>query len=178
MELSESEKEQIKKNVFPWFEHADIVLNDIYNDLANRIEEKFLSYTGVGFDDEYKITLKQLIIKYGAREVIESMFISLEQYFDISDSESADKVIDYIGRICFTRSKNKYGGLYGCINYIVKIAKNNLSYVNEKLLKKILIKHMTFENMEVIKNIVLDSMNWTSMKEKLCQELNINLEKF
>jgi hypothetical protein len=178
MEILESEKEELKKYAFPWYEQADKALNILYNKIIEQVEAQICMRLGYEFSSKEKETVKQLIFKYGAREVIESVFICLEQYIDVEDDESFEKIVDYVGRICFTRSKNKYGGMYGTVNYIVKIAKNRFSYVNERVLKNILFKHMTIDNMEEIKNITANSNNWTDLKQKLCEELNIDLEKF
>lgn len=179
MEISEIEKEKIKETVFPWFEHMDTALNKAYKTIIEEINKEITIYAGLELTENEKEKLKQHITKYGAREVVESVFISIEQYYDPERcDETFEKTVDYIGRICFTRSKNKYGGVYGMVNYIVKIAKNNLAYVNEKLLKSILFKYMTIDNMDKIKSIVASSMSWTSLKRRLCDELDIDLEKF
>lgn len=178
MEISESEKQMIKKTIFPWYEKVDTVLNNLYNKILEQVKAEICIHSGYELNNTENEKLKNLIIKYGAKEVIESVFICIEQYVDVEDDESFGKIVDYVGRICFTRSKNKYGGMYGSVNYIVKIAKNRFSYVNERVLKNILFKHMTIDNMEEIKTITANSNNWTDLKQKLCDELNIDLEKF
>lgn len=179
MEILEDDKQIIREHVFVKFEKADKFVNKLKTDLAQEVSDQILSFTGYKPTKEEMSKITSLMTKYGFKEVIESVFIAIEQYCDPDNlQETIEKMCDYIGRICYTRAANKYGGIYGYVNYILKIAKNNFSYVNEKLLKKILYKHLTIDNMEEIKAIVVDSMNWTDLKQKLCIKLNIDLEKF
>lgn len=184
MDYSELEYQDSEEFFISWFEKRGAELNEIFDDMLDFMENRMGVVTGISFDESKKKKIKQLILRYGAKEVAESMFISIDQYFrpgetDEQWEESLEKTFDYIGRICFTRSQSyKCGGLWGPVNYILKIAKNNMSYVNEKLIKKFLFKYMTLDNMEEIKNIVANSKNWTKLKQRLRLELGIDLDRF
>ena len=93
-----------------------------------------------------------------------SINISFEQYFD-GNSNSIDRVIEYIPKICQVRKYSYDGNIFG--------TKNNYRYVNEKELKKILRENMSFEDSQKIKDVVIKSKNWTELKSKLSEYFNI-----
>lgn len=176
METQSEEKIMSKEELLPKFGGMDKTLENIYAVLVAEIDKQIKLYTTHTLSQLAKENIKQHIIKYGAREVLESVFISIEQYYDPGNSEeSFTKMVDYIGKICFTRHMDKHGGMISSVNYILKIAKNRFNVFDEKYLKNILFKYMTIENMEDIKNIVAFSDSWGDLQQALCNKLNIEL---
>ena len=60
------------------------------------------------------------------------------------------------------------------VNYIVKIAKNRLSYLNSYKLKDFLCDYMSFDEVEDIKDIVKSSRNWTDLRESLYEYFDVS----
>ena len=53
------------------------------------------------------------------------------------------------------------------INYLIKIAKNRLSYINEAKLRKLLEKNYTENDFEILKSIFCDTKSWTELYNDL-----------
>lgn len=141
-------------------------LENIDNNMVDEIE-KILSITGNTFSDYGRKECVKLIKKYGFSEVYESAKLSLEQYYDEEDKESATKVFNYIGRICSVRERQKNDPLLYQINYLCKIAKNRLSYCDEYRLKIYLKERFNEEDFDILKDMFCRCKNWTDLKNKL-----------
>lgn len=120
------------------------------NEQVDNLEDIIRKSTGFIFTDEYRSEgreiLKKVIQKYGANEALESTTISISQYFDGTE-ESVNKVINYIERICYNRSK---GYKNYNINYLCKIIENNFGYKNFEI-RHILDKHFQEKDFEPLK---------------------------
>lgn len=149
-------------------------LDEIYNSIVNDLNYTFCDLTGHLLDENNLKCVKNWVKQFGAKEVFISINISFEQYFD-GNSKSIDRVIEYIPKICQVRKYSYDGNIFGTINYLVKIAKNNYRYVNEKELKKILRENMSFEDSPKIKDVVIKSKNWTELKSRLSEYFNIEI---
>lgn len=134
---------------------------------VEEIEKLFYNNTNINFSDYGKQSCKLYIKRYGFEEVYESTKISIEQYYDIEDNNSASKVFDYIPRICAVRKKQKENPKSAKINYLVKIAKNRLYYVNEKYMKSILYKNYEENDFDYLKEMFCTARNYTTLRDEL-----------
>lgn len=145
------------------------------NDQIDKIEELFSSYcTGRTFTESGRKTISKLIKKYGFIEVYDCTRISAETYYDTEDPETASDVFNYISRICYNRKIQNEIPVLKDVNYIVKIAKNRLSYLNSYKLKDFLCDYMSFDEVEDIKDIVKSSRNWTDLRESLYEYFDVS----
>lgn len=147
-------------------------LSNFEDEQVNKIES-ILSITNNSFSEYGRKNCKKLIKRYGFEEVYESTKISVEQYYKENDEESITKCFNYIDRICATRAKQKDNPLLYKINYLVKIAHNRLSYINEIQLRKFLKENLEEQDFEDLKEIFCTSRNWTDLKETLNYYYNI-----
>ena len=76
------------------------------NEKIEYAEDYFTSLTGQGFTDAGIINLRKLIKEFDLPNVITAIEISVSQYYD-GTSESAEKVFNKIGGICYNRKNNK-----------------------------------------------------------------------
>lgn len=145
------------------------------NEQIDKIEELFSSYcTGRTFTESGRKTISNLIKKYGFIEVYDCTRISAETYYDTEDPETASDVFNYISRICYNRKMQNEIPVLKDVNYIVKIAKNRLSYLNSYKLKDFLCDYMSFDEVEDIKDIVKSSRNWTDLRESLYEYFDVS----
>lgn len=145
------------------------------NEQIDKIEELFSSYcTGRTFTESGRKTISKLIKKYGFIEVYDCTRISAETYYDTEDPETASDVFNYISRICYNRKIQNEIPVLKDVNYIVKIAKNRLSYLNSYKLKDFLCDYMSFDEVEDIKDIVKSSRNWTDLRESLYEYFDVS----
>ena len=136
------------------------------NDMVDKIEE-LLSVTNNQFSEYGRANCIKAIKRYGFEEVYECTKISLSQYYIEGDEESINKTFNYIWKICAVRAKQKDKPNAYKINYLIKIAKNRLNYVDEKRLKVFLKKNYSENDFENIKFIFCNVKNWTELKEEL-----------
>lgn len=115
-------------------------LENFENEQVDKIEEILSQKTGNTFTEYGRQNCIKNIKEFGFDEVYESTIISINQYYDETDENSAKKVFDYIGKICCTRRRQKNNPLEYKINYLCKIAKNNFDYFdnlrNKNIFKK------------------------------------------
>lgn len=115
-------------------------LENFENEQVDKIEEILSQKTGNTFTEYGRQNCIKNIKEFGFDEVYESTIISINQYYDEADENSAKKVFDYIGKICCTRRRQKNNPLEYKINYLCKIAKNNFDYFdnlrNKNIFKK------------------------------------------
>lgn len=115
-------------------------LDNFENEQVNKIEELLYRATQNTFSDYGRQSCIKNIKEFGFEEVYESTKISINQYYDKNDENSAKKVFDYVERICWSRRKQKDNPTAYKINYLCKIAKNNFNYFdnlrNENLFEK------------------------------------------
>lgn len=142
-------------------------LESFDDEQVDKIEELLNAKTGRTFSEYGRRKCKNIIKRYGFDEVYESTKISINQYYDINDTNSVSIVVDYIGRICATRKKQKDDPNGVKINYLIKIAKNRLYYVNDMKLKCLLRKNYEEEDFDYLKDIFCQVSNWTELREEL-----------
>lgn len=115
-------------------------LENFENEQVDKIEKILSQKTGNTFTEYGRQNCIKNIKEFGFDEVYESTIISINQYYDETDENSAKKVFDYIGKICCTRRRQKNNPLEYKINYLCKIAKNNFDYFdnlrNKNIFKK------------------------------------------
>ena len=145
------------------------------NEQIDKIEELFSSYcTGRTFTESGRKTISKLIKKYGFIEVYDCTRISAETYYDTEDPETASDVFNYISRICYNRKMQNEIPVLKDVNFIVKIAKNRLSYLNSYKLKDFLCNYMSLDEVEDIKDIVKSSRNWNDLRENLYEYFDVS----
>jgi hypothetical protein len=154
-ELSER-REQLKLMV-KWQQE----LSNMDNELVSAVAGIVFNDTGRCFTEYGAESVKKLIKKYGYPEVMESASISRAQYFIESDESSLQKVIDYIGRICAVRKRDKENPEESRLFYIRAIVRNRM-YCNEwkcmNLLRGALTGGSSLEDLEYLAK---DCRNWT-----------------
>lgn len=108
-ELVQSEIKTIKllekkrKLLAEWEKEFDVLLNEQSKQISLLLERK----TGVSFNERGLKNTKIKIIDFGFSEVYISTNISIDQYYNEDNKDSLGKVLDYIGRICNTRKRQK-----------------------------------------------------------------------
>ena len=144
-------------------------LQNFENEQAEKINELFIEKTECDLTEQGKNNIIKLIKEFGFEEVYECTIISINQYFDFShkDSDSIYKVFDYIGKICYTRRRQKNNPLEYNINYLCKICKNRLSYFNEGKIRGYLKKHFEQDDFEQLKEIFVRTDTWTELRYAL-----------
>ena len=146
------------------------------NEQVEKIEDLIYNATNYTFTEYGKQQCKNNIKRYGFDEVYESTLISIEQYYDENDKESAQKVINYIGRICAVRKKQKENPNVGKINYLIAIAQNRLYYVDKNKLKTFLNKYFREQDYDNLKELFCIARNWTNLMEILNEYYETYLE--
>lgn len=157
-----NEKRQQLEMLIEWKKE----LERFEDEQVDKIEE-LLSITGSSFSEFGRADCKKNIKKYGFDEVYECTKISIDQYFKEGDEESVTKTFNYIGKICANRKYQKDNPKAAKINYLIKIAKNRLSYVSEYALKKYLMSNFEEEDFENVKEIFKSCPHWTALMEDL-----------
>lgn len=144
-----------------------IELEKFDEEQVDKIEEMIFKEMNTSFTEYGRNNFKKLIKKYGFEDVYESTKISIEKYYNFEDEDSTNKVINYVPKICFNRKKDKEKPELYKINYLCKIAKNNLSYFDNVRTKIFLSKYFKEEQFEDVKYIFILSKNWTDLREGL-----------
>lgn len=142
-------------------------LDNFENEQVDKIEELLYDATGNTFSEYGRTNCIKNIKEFGFEEVYESTKISIDQYYNQEDPDSASIVFNYIGRICWMRRKQKNDPSMYKINYLCKIAKNNFHYFNNIQTKMFLKKYYKEEDFDDLKEIFSTSKNWTELKENL-----------
>jgi len=142
-------------------------LDNFENEQVDKIEEILNKKTNKIFSEYGRKKCKKNIKEYGFDEVYESAIISLNQYYNEKDEDSVAKVCDYIGRICYTRRKQKSNPLDYKINYLCKIGENRLDYFNNITIRLYLKKHFELDDFDTLKEIFISSRNWTELVNSL-----------
>lgn len=141
-------------------------LECIDNKMVDEIENIF-SFTNRTFSEIGRQDCMKLIKKYGFDEVYESTKISINQYYNEDDPESIYKAVNYIGRICTVRKKQKDNPKIYKINYLCKIAENRLRYFDNLKTKTYLNKYFEEEDFDSLKDLFCVCKNWTELREIL-----------
>lgn len=134
-------------------------LSKFEDEQVNKIVEIFLNKTNHEFNEIGKMLCKRWIKKYSFEEVYEATISSIEQYYDLNDTNSLDKTFNYIERICINRKKQKDDPNLKDINYLVKIAKNmyNITNYTEQKIKVYLSKKYQKNDFDNIKFIIINA---------------------
>ena len=140
-------------------------LDNFENEQVDKIENLLNERTGNIFSDCGRQDCRKNIKKYGFDEVYESTVISINQYYDETDEESAKKVFDYIGKICSTRIKQKNNPTIYKINYLCKNAKNKYTYFNS--LHSFLRNNFELKDFDDLKDIFCNCTSWIDLQESL-----------
>lgn len=142
-------------------------LENLDNEMVNKIEELLNEATGNIFTPTGRITCLKNIKKFGFEEVYECTKISIEQYLIKDDEQSINKVFDYIGKICCNRAKQKENPSLYHINYLIKIAENRFNYCDNLKLRIFLKQHYEEEDFDCLKEVFKEARNWTELKNDL-----------
>lgn len=155
-----NEKRKQLKMLIDWKQE----LEDFENNQVKEIENIF-SDINMCFSNFGSLKIKNLIKKYGFIEVYESSKISKEKYYNQNKpDESREIIFNYISRICSNREQQKSNPQLFHINYLVKILKNRLSYLNEFKLKQFLRENFLSErDFETLKKEFIAVKNWSNL---------------
>lgn len=144
-------------------------LENFDNEQVDKIEEILHERTKNYFSDYGRQSCKRQIKEYGFEEVYECAIISMNQYYDETDPESVKKVFDAIGKICYTRRRQKSNPLLYKINYLCKIGRSRLSYFDNVKIRKFLNDNFELDDFENLKEIFCDVRNWTELRYQLSE---------
>jgi hypothetical protein len=111
--------------------------------------------------------LRQWIIRYGLKQVLESMRTSAQTYLKTDDDEkitpdSANKAFNTIPKICANKDRFDKKPYLKDLYYIRGIMRNRFSYLNEwKAIEIMESAYNAGVEIDDIKQVALDTKNWT-----------------
>jgi hypothetical protein len=116
---------------------------------------------------EYGIkNLRAWVKKYTLKEVLEVIDISFDQYFQESNKESKEKVINYIPKICNSRRIAKEKPYINDLYYIRGIIKNRFNYYNPLMALKWLEElYLNGYSIDTLKKIVFECDTWNQFQQ-------------
>ena len=146
-------------------------LNDIGEKQIDAIDEILSEKIGCTLSERGRKRMGGSIAKYGLGEVIESTYISINQYHrsetdEKKRNENQEKIVNYIHRICATRKASESNPTYRDMAYIKGILRNRRIFVNERWFAGRGKKLITAENADEVKEIAKSCRNWTDFAEE------------
>ena len=132
------EKREQLEMVLQWKNELQQMQDKEVNTIVQYVEDK----TQILFNPAGKEFIRKIIKKYGFSEAYDSAVIAVSNYFTSPDSESFNRAVNYIDRICANRLQQKENPMLIHINYIIKVIKNTYPNVNPYPIKQFLKKHM------------------------------------
>jgi len=138
--------------------------------------EKFNNIEILEFEKIYKLKtgfvltefgrnlVKKWIKEFGFLEVIESMELSISQYFTSDTESSINKTFDYIPKICNVRKRQNDNPVLQQNDHVKAILKKRVSWFNSDLYDNMLIG-FRFEDFEKLKTIARKSYTWDDFVE-------------
>lgn len=106
-------------------------LSNFEDEQVSIISDMISKATGFHLSENGKNKFKKEIKRFGIAEVIESTNLSITQYYD-GTKESANKVYDYIPRICSVREQTISNPFYSKVRYVLAILKRRFYYFHYK----------------------------------------------
>lgn len=144
-----NEKRQQLKQMLAWKQE----LEKFNQEQINIINSIYVQEMKVELSEYGKKSMLKLIKKFGIDEVIKSITISINQYYECNNPKSINKVTDYIERILVRRKLNKHP-LEAHASYIRGILFNRFNNFDRVLINNLLkIYLIDEESAEFIKNI-------------------------
>lgn len=119
---------------------------------VNQIEKLFIDGINGVFSEEGRKQCYTWLKKYGFDETYESAKISIAQYY--SKDNDKEYVFDSVGRIAETRLRQKKDPRTYEINYLVKMSKDTICYIDPSKIKLILYKNYKTEDFSIIKEFI------------------------
>ena len=139
-------------------------MNDIENDMVNAVAKVFSDNTKWGVNDYGKKTIKKWVKEFSLNEILDATEIAINQYYDETE-DGWSKAFDKVPGIIVNKKRQADDPRYYRCNYLVKIARTNYKYCNDKRLKEYLFSYMwDEEQFEQAKDIICRCRNWSEMK--------------
>lgn len=142
-------------------------LNDLEEDMVNAVANVFSDNTRWGVNDHGKKTIRRWIKEFSLNEVLDAAEISINTYYDGTE-KGWNIAFDKVVGICVNRKRQSDDPRYYWCNYLVKIARTNHGYCNEKRLKNYLMLYVKDEEtFDKTKAVISKSRNWSEMRSRL-----------
>jgi hypothetical protein len=147
----------------------------------NNLQEVELEYINKIIIEKMECTLneigenkfRKLLKKYGLSEVVESMDISINQYYKNGENESKEKAINYTEFICRSRKSTKNNPELLKLYYMRGILRNRLAYLNEwQALKYLKDAFDIGISLDLLKELCLNCRNWTDFRSTIEELIN------
>jgi len=129
-------------------------------------------------NDHGESDLKKTVKKYGLAEVLESARLAADQYLEpdaenVYTSDSVDKMIAYIPRICNTRRREKAKPYLNQLYYIRGIIRNRFNYHNDWAALDLLEKaYLQGEDIDDLKQLAIECTNWSQWRNLMEARIN------
>lgn len=160
------EKREQLEMVLQWKNELLQMQDKEVNTIVQYVEDK----TKILFNPAGKEFIRKIIKKYGFSEAYDSTVIAVSNYFTSPDSESFNRAVEYIDRICANRLQQKENPMLIHINYIIKIIKNMYPNTNPYPIKRFLKEHLKKEeDVQYIKSFLYKTENIYFFKDKLLE---------
>lgn len=138
-------------------------MNDIEYEMVNAVAKVFSDNTKYGVSDHGKKTIKKWLKEFSLNEVLDAVDIAISQYYD-DTVDGWKKAFDKVSGICVNKKRQADDPRYYRCNYLVKIAKTNFAYCDDRRLKNYLLNIVgQDEDFENAKGIICRSRNWSDM---------------
>lgn len=127
---------------------------------------------GVNITDIGKGKIRSWLKKFSFQEVYDCTLIVFDKYFN-GDFESLEEMFSSIPKLCYYRKKSNDDPTLYWKNYILKAARNNLSYIDETKARRYLDEIIkTEDDFEEMKMVVKYCRSWYDFKieceERMC----------
>lgn len=141
-------------------------LYDLEDEYVESIDDIFIRRTEWGMSESGKTKIKRLLKQFSFAEILDATEISIDYYYDGTES-SWNVAFNKIGGICYTkRHKNDNPHSY-YINYTLKALRNRGFYTNDVQVKRYIDDYVTTpDDFENLKFVINNSKNWTDFRNK------------
>ena len=142
-------------------------LKSLEDEQVEIVNDLFRTNTDWGISEHGKRTVRKWLKEFGINEVLDAVNIAINSYYD--DTEDGwNKAFNKVSGICFNRRKQADDPTAYWCNYLVKIAKSNFTFCDDRRLRIYLKKMLECEgDFDIAKGIMTNSRNWTDMCNNL-----------
>lgn len=166
-ELKElNEKRNQMKMMLEWREEV----RNLNMEQVEAAEDAFEAVTGSSFTDYGKEKMRKHIKKYGLCEVLDTIEIVLDRYYNENDESSVGLAFSYIPRVLANREKAKKDPNLKNKQYIGAVIRNSYSYVNNFKLKEITDAYIhNEEDFREMLRIAKNNRSWTGFIDEVSE---------
>lgn len=142
-------------------------LKSLEDEQVEMVNDLFKANTDWSISEQGKRTVRKWLKEFGISEVLDAVSIALNSYYD--DTETGwDKAFNKVSGICFNRRKQANDPTDYWCNYLVKIARTNFTYCDDRRLRLYLRNMLGCEDdFDTARGIVVKSYNWSDMCNNL-----------